>query len=45
MSGALFRAQQWNTMENGVEIAFIVVFIMIMNKLQITGKIANCEQK
>ena len=30
MSGALFRAQQQiNTMENGVVIAFIIVFIMI----------------
>ena len=45
MSGTLFRAQQRNTMENGVEIAFIVVFIMIINKLQIAGKIASCEQK
>ena len=45
MSGALFRAQQRNTMENGVEIAFIIVFIMIINKLQIVGKITHCEQK
>ena len=44
MSGALFRAQQQrNMMENGVEIAFITVFTMII-KITVTGKIANCEK-